>query len=236
MRVTAVELGPSACGHEDEDVASPRPRMAQAHADEQRMIAAALDGDAAAMRALVQRIEPIVRVRAGRALYRRRREARGRDLRGEMEDFVQEVFAALFAKGGKALRAWEPERGLPFDRFVGFLAEREVNAVLRTGRRSPWTEDPTMDDKLHHLSGAAESHQRRVESREMLALVAARMQERLSPLGLHYFQRLFVEQRPVAAVASECGVSTDSLYAWRSRLGRVLRSIRAELAEASDDE
>lgn len=210
--------------------------MVGTDAEDLQAIAAAFEGDAAAMRALVERIEPIVRLRAGRALLRRRHEARGRNLRIEAEDFIQEVFVALFAKGGKAMRAWDPERGLSFDRFVGFLAEREVNAILRTGRRSPWTEDPTMDSKLHRLQPATESPHGRVESREVLSIVAARMKERLSPLGLHYFYRLFVEQRPVAAVAEESGVSVDALYAWRSRLGRTLASIRAELGEGHDSD
>lgn len=210
--------------------------MTSTEVEERRAIEAALKGDAEAMKRLVGRIEPIVRMRAGRALLRRRHEARGRDLRVDTEDFIQDVFAALFAKRGKALRAWDPERGLSFDRFVGFLAEREVNAVLRTGRRSPWTEDPTMDDTLHHLHGTEPSHQARVESRELLRIIADRMTERLSPLGLHYFQRLFIEQRSVAAVAEESGVSTGALYAWRSRLSRTLDSIRAEIAEGPNND
>lgn len=209
--------------------------MSDTSTDERELLERALSGDDDAMRELVRLIEPIVRVRTGRALMRRRSQARGRDLRMESEDFMQEVFAALFARGGKALRAWDPKRGLSFDRFVGFLAEREVNAVLRTGRRSPWTEDPTMGDKLEYLAGSTTSAQAQVESRELLRMIAERMRERLSPLGLHYFQRLFVEQRSVASVASESDATPAALYAWRSRLGRLLSSVRDEIAKEQDD-
>lgn len=229
--VSSLTLSAEGCLSRPETVKTRASTMSEAAADMPRLLERALAGDDAAMRRLVAFLEPIVRVRTGRVLMRRRSEARGRNLRVESEDFMQEVFAALFANRAKALRAWDPERGLSFDRFVGFLAEREVNAVLRTGRRSPWTEDPTMTDTLEYLAGAEASGQARVESRELLQRIAERMHERLSPLGLHYFYRLFVEQRSVASVAEESGATPAALYAWRSRLGRMLTSVRGELVE-----
>jgi len=190
----------------------------------------ALGGDSVAMRALIDAAAPVIHVRVVRALMKRHASARGRNVRQEMEDMVQEVFAALLADDGRTLRAWDPERGLSFLGFVGFIAEREVAMIMRTGKRSPWTEDPTMDDKLIDLGGASDNVEERVATRELLTRIADRLREQLSPQGRQCFQMLYVEDRSVQSVSSETGMSIDALYAWRSRVGRLLRKLRDELA------
>lgn len=206
---------------------------------DQELVQRALTRDPAAVAALVRRMAPVVHVRVARALSRRRVEARGRDLRADMEDMVQEVFAALFESDGRALRAWHPERGLSLENFVGLLAEREVVSILRSGRRNPWTEDPTLDTTLNELDTDQQSSaEGRVASRQRLDQLMDRLRERLSPLGLHYFRLLFVEERGVAEVAEETSSTTDALYAWRSRLGRLVKQLARELddeEEVSDE-
>ena len=70
-----------------------------------------LAGDAASSRALVAALLPVVQARVARVLVRRRGGS-GRDVRQEVEDLSQEVFAILFADGARVLRAWDPSRGL----------------------------------------------------------------------------------------------------------------------------
>ncbi|MCB9651206.1 MAG: sigma-70 family RNA polymerase sigma factor [Deltaproteobacteria bacterium] len=201
-----------------------------AAADEiHRCVTAALAGDDAELQRLLAAIQPVVHVRVLRAVLRRRGEARGRDLRVDLEDLVQEAFAALFAHRGKALTSWDPTRGLSFSNFVGFLAEREVAMRMRTGRRNPWTEDPTLDTTLVFLGGEAESVETRLESRDVLRALSERLRERLSPQGRQYFQLLLVEEQPVQEVSARTGTSVDALYAWRSRLRRLLRELRTEI-------
>ncbi|MEO1234111.1 MAG: sigma-70 family RNA polymerase sigma factor [Myxococcota bacterium] len=209
------------------------PSMTDEQADTLALVRDALDGNDEAMETLVRRIDPIVRGRVGRVLLKRRAESRGRNLRAEAEDFAQEVFVALFARRGRALREWNPERGLSFDRFVGFLAEREVHAVLRTQRRSPWSEDPTEGETLERLGGTSSNEEDRAAARQLLQGVARVLRQRLTPLGFQYFQRLFVEQCPVPKLAEETGASKMSIYAWRSRLKRELERARREVEEAA---
>ncbi len=190
---------------------------------------AALGGDAAAMQALIDDIAPIVRVWVARALLRRRSQARGRDLRSDLEDLVQEVFAALFARGGKALRTWDPARSLSFGGFVGFLAEREVSMRMRTSKRNPWTEDPTLDEHLAGLSGNESTVEATIISRNLLARIAERLRERMGPRGRQYFQLLFVDNLDVQEVAHETGTTPAALYAWRNRLSKVVQELRAEI-------
>lgn len=192
-------------------------------------VKAALSGDAAQLELLLAAIQPVVHVRVLRGVLRRRSQARGRDLGPDLEDLVQEVFAALFADEGKALLSWDATRGLSFINFVGFLAEREVAMRMRTGRRNPWTEDPTLDTTLVFLRGVSPSDEDRVEARDVLRALSDRLRERLSPLGRQYFQLLLVEDRPIQEVSLQTGTSVDALYAWRSRLRRVLRELRAEI-------
>ena len=197
-------------------------------------IEAALSGDRAAMTAILDELLPIVHVRVARAMIRRRHQARGRDLRTDLEDFVQEVFAALFKNDGRALRQWDPTRGLSFTGFVGFLAERQVALAMRSDRRNPWTEDPTNEESLIRLSGTDTSTETRIQTRERLAHLSEHLRERLSPRGRQYFQMIFVERRPIAEVAKATGATPQAIYAWRSRLTKVLRKLDAN--EATDVE
>src|SRR5262249_40316279 len=106
------------------------------------LIQSALDGDERATRGLMTAILPILHARVGRMLLRFRAASRHRDIRQDVEDLVQQILLMLFSDGGKALRAWDPGRGMSFAGFIGLLAEREIYSILRSRRRSPWTEDP----------------------------------------------------------------------------------------------
>ncbi len=201
--------------------------------DDRRQVERALAGDRTAIRALIGALQPVVQARVARVLLRRRGAARGRDVRQELEDLVQEVYLSLFADDGRTLRAWEPERGLSLANFVGLVAERQAIAVLRSGRRSPWTEDPTDEETLDLERRDTVGPEVRVESRELLERLLDRMKEELSPKGQHLFTLLFLRERSVPEVRAETGMSDAAVYAWRSRLGKLARRLAAELS-ASD--
>ena len=196
---------------------------------ERELLERALSGDVAATRELVTLVLPVVQVRVARALSRRRARS-GRDVRQEVEDLALEVFAALFADDGRVLRAWDPVRGLALASFCGLVAEREAPSILRSGRRSPWTEDATPPEDLERDVGAAADVELGAASREQLERLAERLSEELSPRGLELFQRLIVDEEPVDSVCTSTGMSADAIYAWRSRLGKLARKIALEIA------
>jgi RNA polymerase sigma-70 factor (ECF subfamily) len=66
-------------------------------------------------------------------------------------------------------------------------------------------------------------------SQQMLEALLGRLREELSPLGFSLFEELFVRQREVAEVCARTGMSRDAVYAWQSRLGKVVRRLGAEL-------
>lgn len=192
-------------------------------------IAEALTGDAAAVRELVDALTPIVQCRVAKALLRRGASARGRTIRQEVEDLTQEVFEALFVNDGRVLRTWEPDKGLTLAGFVGLVAERHVASILRSRRRSPWTEDPTEVGVLELDAGRTPGPERQLASRQMTQELARRMKAALSPLGFRVFRLLFCDEQTPDAVCSELSMSADAVYAWRSRIRKTARVLAADL-------
>jgi len=137
---------------------------------------------------------------------------------------------ALFAEGGKVLRAWDPSRGLSLASFCGLIAEREAASILRSGRRSPWTEAATELDDLEKALSEVPDVEVRVSSREQLARLVDQLREALSPRGLELFHRLVVEEESVESVCSSTGMTSDAVYAWKSRIGKVVRKLAVEMA------
>jgi RNA polymerase sigma factor (sigma-70 family) len=189
----------------------------------------ALDGDAQAARQLATALLPVVHARVGRLLLRFRSAARQRDVRQEVEDLTQHTMLALFSSGGRALRAWTPDRGLALPQFVGLLAEREVYTVLRSRRKSPWTDDPTEDEALHANADVQPGPELVIASRELALATVARAFERLSERGREMFQWLFVDDRPVEEICEVTGMKPGAVYVWRNRITQLLREIAKQL-------
>lgn len=188
-----------------------------------------------AVETVISAVTPVIQARVARALLRRRGLARGRDVRQELEDITQDTFVALFADGGRLLRQWDPSRGMGLQGFVGLVAEQQVAAVLRSRRKSPWTEDPTEADGLDAPSPQAAGPEARIASRDELAKLLDLVRAELTPLGLDMFERLMVRQQPVKQICAELEMTPDAVYAWRTRLRRQVRRLAAELASGSDD-
>ncbi|AUX41649.1 uncharacterized protein SOCE26_030710 [Sorangium cellulosum] len=212
------------------DDARREPSGAAAPGPEAALIARAVAGEPAAVRALVDLLTPTIQQRVMRPLLRRRRAAGHRDVRQEVEDMTQSVFLALFADRGRALRQWDAGRGLSLASFVGLVAEREACSILRSRRRNPWTEQPTEDDALERVDGASVSPEPAAISRELLAAIARRLRDRLSERGLELFYLLLVDERSTEDACAITGMTADAVYAWRSRIARLVRQIAAELA------
>jgi RNA polymerase sigma-70 factor (ECF subfamily) len=194
---------------------------------DQERVRCALEGDTAAVHWLIALLSPVIQARVARALLRR--AFGGRSTRQEVEDMTQEVFVALFVDGGKVLRSWEPGRGMSLTSFVGLVAERQVAAILRSGRRSPWTEDPTLGEELECRSDDAVGPEARMASQQLVDAVLDRLRTTLSPKALDLWERLYVREESVETVCAATGMSHDALYAWRSRLGKLVRSFVAEV-------
>lgn len=197
-------------------------------------VLAALSGDPRALRALLAEIEPVVRVRVSRALYRYRRHARRRDLTQEADDLAQEVFVELFRNGGGALRTWDPERGLSLVGFVRLIADRTAGAILSSRARTPWRDEPTDPAEMSESAGAHGRTEERVMTRDLAARVYEALSVELTPLAFRVFEVLFVDEAEIAAACTELNMSHHAVYAWHNRLSKMVRRLATELESASD--
>jgi len=198
------------------------------------VLARALEGDTATIKLLLDRLAPIIQARAARVLMRRGEDRKGREIRQEVEDMTQEVFLSLFDEGGRALRAWRPELGLSLENFVGLVADRQVASILRSGRRSPWKDEPTDDDALAPHVGSHEPLEHDLASRDLLVALLDRLREELSPRMLRLFYALWVEEKPVPDVCEELGMQPQAVYTARNRIAARARQIAVDLQPMSD--
>ncbi len=185
-----------------------------------------LDGDAALLRRLVDELMPVVQSRAARALYRYR--PRSRDAQQELADLVQETFSSLFENDGYVLRQWHPDRGLSLRNFVGLVSQRTIGGILRSGKRTPWPDDPTDPHDFDNAAHGSLDPAPRMESRAELEALLDRLQQVLSPHALELFQRLYVLQEDVRTVAERTGMTEQAVYAAKARLERVARKLAHE--------
>ena len=122
---------------------------------------------------------------------------------------------------------WDPERGLSRKNFIGLVAQRELYKILGRRRRCPWTDGlpaPAEEPADHRASPES-----LVATREVVDRLLRRLRATLSPLGLRLFELLWLEERSIAAICQDTGLSRDAVYAWRSRLKRTASRLAAEL-------
>lgn len=204
--------------------------MTGANADSARL-AGALAGDEDAVADLVDRWTPVIQARVARVLLGRGSVR----VRVQVEDLVQDVFLTLFEDDGRVLGTWEPGKGLSLDNFVGLVATRRAVSYLRSGKRTAWREDPTLDDADAGgpVSVAGEpGPEERAASRDTLQRLLDRLRDDLSPQGWQLFDLLYVRQLEVPEVRDATGLTADAVYAWRSRLRRHARQVLASLSES----
>jgi DNA-directed RNA polymerase specialized sigma24 family protein len=178
---------------------------------------------------LVRALGPVVRSSVEKAM-RRRRGGR-HDIAHDVDDFVQAVHLALFVQHGSALEAWDPDhrRALGLKSFVALIAAREVDSILRSRRRNPWTEEPAVDAGLDACSDPEAGAETVLGSRRMISTLVARLRARVSPLGFTLFEMLLLQERTPDDVATALGLKLSAVYTWRSRLCGTARQIVGEL-------
>jgi DNA-directed RNA polymerase specialized sigma24 family protein len=189
------------------------------------MLARTLCGDAAACRALMTALAPVVQHRVARVLRRRR----GAACPSRVLDLMQETFVMLLEDDARVLRAWRPAGGLSLENFVGLVAEREAISLLRSGRRSAWAECPTDEIWLHAALPADDRAQGAIADRELIGILLDRLQTALSPRGYAIFEALFLDERAPEDVMRTFGLSRTALYSVRSRARKLALELGGEL-------
>jgi RNA polymerase sigma factor (sigma-70 family) len=191
------------------------------------LVRSAVEGDRRASRRLVAELTPVIRGSVASVLARA--GSSNRDTRQEIEDATQTVLVSLFADRGRALLQWDPARGLDLDGFVRLLARRETTSLLRSRRRNPFTERPTLQEDLDQNAMQGMGIESETISRDMLDALVRAVKERLSPRGAELFDLMFLKALPVDEVCALTGLVPETVYTWKSRLARELREILDEI-------
>ncbi len=183
-----------------------------------------LAGDRAAITEFVASMTPIIQARAARVLLK----GASRDIRRDVEDHSQDVFAHLFADGAKVLKRYDSSHGLSLRNYVGLIAERRVISSLRSSKTNPWRESVSLDDEPVLVCGHGTPETEAADASALGALMTE-LRNTLSDQGWQLFQLLYVQDLSVADVIDETGLSNDAVYAWRSRLRKAARTAQAKL-------
>lgn len=197
------------------------------------LVRRAMQGDAKAVRALLQHLTPILHARAVRALQRCSRGLLPRDVRQEVEDLIQTVYSILFANGGKLLFDWDPSRGKSFENYVALVADTRLSSVLRTQRGRVWPDDPTEVEDLETSAEFQIGPEPEIHSRDELRLILRRFHEVANERHHELFVLLFVEERSAEEVSALTGMSVDNVHAHKSRLGKLARRIAHDVLSCS---
>jgi RNA polymerase sigma factor (sigma-70 family) len=194
---------------------------------DRELVTAALAGQREAVARLVARLTPVIQARVARSVLKFK--PRSGQVRQDVDDLAQEVFMRLFEERGRVLQSWDPGRGLSLENFAGLVAERLAISSLRTGKRNPWREDEADEEALAAMPSAQAGPAEEVASADFLGRLHERLRETLTPLGMHLFNLLYVEERSVEEVCAATELSADAVYAWRSRLRRTAETLYQQL-------
>ena len=151
-----------------------------------------------------------------------------RDIRQDVKDYTQDVFLQLFEKNGHILRGWQAERGMSLENYVGLVAERRVISLLRSGKRNPWRERDALEDTDEPKTTSADVETQALHA-DTLDVLLDKLRQALSPRGWQLFELLYIKELSVDEVQSHTGLSTDAIYAWRSRLRKTARQCQQEM-------
>ncbi|MFT3773439.1 MAG: sigma-70 family RNA polymerase sigma factor [Minicystis sp.] len=163
-------------------------------------------------------ITPSIRYSVADTLRRRLSTTARSRARHEVEDLTQEVLFALVANDGKRLRAWDPERGLSFKRFVELVSRHLVESFLRRRERRIWEGEPLDGGDFDHLEDVADGPERLVARKELLLAVIALVESELTRQGREIFRLLVMDGLSVPEVCSRTGMTQNAVHIWRSRL------------------
>lgn len=181
-------------------------------------------------------LSPVIQIRVARALGRSPMiRGQSRSALQEVEDLAQEVFLAIFDNDARVLRGWDPSRGASLATFIGMVADHQVASILRSGRRAPYRNDHEIGEvDFEGLPNKTAAPEARVASRELGMRLLERLRAELSPKGFLLFERLLVEEQPIETICKDTEMSADAVYAWKSRLSKLVRKLRDELEDMSE--
>lgn len=181
----------------------------------------ALDRGGRALRGLVERLMPVVRARVRRRL--------GGWSPAVREDAAQEVWVALLADDGKALRGYDPAHGRTLEGFVGMIAERHVidwvrrQQAAKRGGGAAFTDDRALERR----AAAGADPESDVVTADLAAALGRHLEATLPEIGMLVFRLVYTDRLPPNDAAEALGVNRQVVYNWQHRIRGEVRGFMA---------
>lgn len=192
---------------------------------DRRLVEEALASGGAAWVQLVRRLLPILHARTRRWLWRFG-AASGST---EVEDVAQQVWLKLLEADGRALRAYDPDRGMSLEGYVGLFAEREAGnlvAMSRAQKRGGGRVE-LLQDSARHQGDATPNPEHHASERDTLRALLSHLDGELPPKGQLVLRLLYMDGNTPAEVADVLGVSLQVVHNWQHRIRGLARTWQA---------
>jgi len=171
--------------------------------------------DARAQKALVERLSPLVRAPVRIALRRWPNNA----IAGQEEqDLVNEIFAQLFADGGRDLERYEASRGT-LKNYVSMYARSRIHELEKKElRRSELFPHPEPLDAVDAPAQKGPGPDEVVIAAQQAKKVRDCLQKRLSTERARKMLRLILDLGLSTDEIQEMGIDRPSIFRWRSTI------------------
>lgn len=196
------------------------------------LVSRAVAGDAAARQELDRRLSPVLVSRVAAFLRGRNPPRLGAD---EVEDLVQAIWLRLVKDGGRQLMAYDPERGMSLEGYVGQIARSELSRRRRelgALKRSAPLGEAELDAMEAEPAGNAQSPEQILEQRQQARSLVERLKSELPPRGSAVFNALYVLELDVPEAAEMLGASRQVIYNWQHRIRSMAREFAVSASES----
>lgn len=186
------------------------------------VIERALDGDAAAFNQFHRRYDPTVRWAVGIRIYC------WPQLVPQLEDIVQEVWLELTRRRCKRLRYHDPERGIPFWRFLALISTRYGWKIAKRELGHPEVE---LEDVLDDDDGW--DFIMRIMHADFLDRLAEHVEKELGKDDRALFEGYYVRGEKLKDVGARLDLNENATYKRKERLQKKLQALGEELLRDS---
>lgn len=191
------------------------------------LISAAIRGQRKALNELIDLLTPVIQFRAARAVLKYFPAHSNIDVKSEVEDLTQEIFALLFQHQGKLLRQWQPSKGASLQNYVGLITQRRAINLLRSRKKIDAHEQQSEEAYLEISS--VENPESTTISEHIFEALIKKLLPSLTQNGKQIFYLLFIKQLPIVDVSKMLDMNEQAVYAWKSRLREKSRTILKRL-------
>ncbi|MBW2731885.1 MAG: sigma-70 family RNA polymerase sigma factor [Deltaproteobacteria bacterium] len=200
---------------------------ADGRGEELALLAAVLLGDTSAWEQFFKRYQGLIAACIRKALHRYSASFENDDI----ADLIADVWVALLKDDRHKLRKFDPTRGYRLGSWIGLIATNTtIDALRARSSRLRFIEDIEGFAERHLVDQRSPQH---VLERNDAARVAKVALEQLDAEEQRFVVACFHEERPAATLATEFGVSVNTVYSRKFKVRSKLVRIAEHMEQAT---